>query len=139
MMELNDVITQLKKIDPKVFGAGQVYDGWSVFHDILEEIYNSEGPFYDGLNRQLYFEFLKSLDEATEIIVNLADPELDIDRYLGDIVFWNTKYEIHLQPAINYIEGPTVRDAVEKLNETLERWKSLKESITKQYEQTRVK
>ncbi|MDN8593092.1 hypothetical protein Q0V21_30655 [Paenibacillus sp. 11B] len=138
MMELNDVITQLKKIDPHVFGNDQVYNGWSVFYDILVDFYNAGGPFYDGLNRQLFSEFLESLDSTTEIIVNLADPDFDDDRDLGDIVLRGTSYEIYSQSSINYIEGPTVQDVVEKLDETLERWKSLKDNITKQYEQTRV-
>ncbi|MGV2967181.1 hypothetical protein [Paenibacillus sp. AGC30] len=138
MMELNDVITQLKKIDPHVFGNGKVYNGWSVFYDILVDFYNAGGPFYDGLNRQLFFEFLESLDSTTEIIVNLADPDFDDDLDLGDIVLWGTSYEVYSQSSIKYIEGPTVQDVVENLGETLERWKSLKDNITKQYEQTRV-
>ncbi|WP_181151208.1 hypothetical protein [Paenibacillus sp. PCH8] len=78
------------------------------------------------------------MDSTTEIIVNLADPDFDDDRDLGDIVLWGTSYEVYSQSSIKYIEGPTVQDVIENLGETLERWKSLKDNITKQYEQTRV-
>ncbi|PQP80255.1 hypothetical protein C0Q44_27970 [Paenibacillus sp. PCH8] len=70
--------------------------------------------------------------------MNLADPDFDDDRDLGDIVLWGTSYEVYSQSSIKYIEGPTVQDVIENLGETLERWKSLKDNITKQYEQTRV-
>ncbi|MGC6589109.1 hypothetical protein ACPV3A_29710 [Paenibacillus sp. Dod16] len=138
MMELNDVVTRLKKIDPQVFGYGQVHNGWSVFYDILVDVYNSGGPFYDGLNRQLFREFLKSLDDTTEIITTLADPEPGTYRDLNSIVIWDIEIEIYSQHSINYRGGPTVQDAVTKLAETLKHWETLKVNVTKQYEHYRV-
>lgn len=136
MLHLNDVVTQLEKIDRQVFPHGRIHNGWLACHDTLVDHFNLGGPFYDGLNQQLFQEFLEDLGCAVETLATLNNPESG-ERKLCEITIINIEHEIYSSPYIR--GGPTVQDAEKELDKTQDRWKSLKMNITDQYEYYRVK
>jgi hypothetical protein len=138
MLKLNDVIENLKKVTNDTFSLNRVHNGWALFYDSLaEHWYNGRSPFYDGLNRALYWQFLKKLDEATEMIGDIADTNYRTFR-TQIVKMWGEDIEVIIQPRINNPYVPTINDVNNKLKDALDEWEKLKKQITKRYEQERA-
>ena len=119
------------------FAKNKVHDGWAIFSDSLVEHWQrGYYPFYDGLNRKLYEEFIISLDAACELIGTIADAD-----YYGKqetiIKKWSEEIPISIQSVINNRYVEMVEDARIKLDIALVFWKSLKGGITLRYEKER--
>ncbi|OME19936.1 hypothetical protein [Paenibacillus odorifer] len=137
MLKLNDIIERLKRLTTSTFANNKVHDGWAIFSDSLVEYWQrGHYPFYDGLNRKNYEEFIISLDAACELIGIIADPDY-YGKQNTSIKMWNEEIPVSIQPAINNRYVETVGDAKMKLDVALGGWKILKDGITHRYEKER--
>ncbi|QRG65953.1 hypothetical protein [Brevibacillus choshinensis] len=134
MLKINDIIERLKMIDHEVFGRGRVHNGWSIFFDTLE-MFRYGGPLYDGKNEELFKQFIILLDGATNIFVNLSDPNPRTMRDEGAINIWDEDYEIS---SYSIGVGTTVQEdlknGINYLKEALEKWEMVKGNTIKQFE-----
>ncbi|MDN4070903.1 APC family permease [Paenibacillus vini] len=139
MMNLNDIIENLKVITDDTFPYNRVHNGWALFYDSLSEHWNRwKAPFYDGINRQMFFDFIKKLDRATEEISNIADT--DPRRYREcKIKMWNENLLVTIQPAISNPHVPTIKQVNTYLVDAMNTWGNLKKQISERYEQSRAK
>jgi len=139
MMNLNDIIENLKLITDNTFPYNRVHNGWALFSDSLVEHWNRwRAPFYDGLNRQVYSEFITKLDLASEKISDIADT--DPIRYRESTMkMWNDNISVTIQPAFANPHVPTVKQVHTHLIEALNKWDVLKKQISERYEKSRAK
>jgi hypothetical protein len=139
MMKMNDIIESLILLDNDSFPYNRVHDGWALFHDSIVEHWNRwRGPFYDSLNRQMYYEFIKKLSIATENFANIADtdPRTFRERILK---MWNEEISVTIQPAYRDPHLPDIQQAHSDLVDALNDWNKLKSQITKRFEQSRAR
>ncbi|OXS76980.1 DNA-binding protein [Lysinibacillus sp. KCTC 33748] len=138
MMQLNDIIERLKNLDREFFPYNKVHDGWAQFSDSLAEHWNRwKGPFYDGMNRKNYFEFLRVLDQTAEKIGDVADP--DYRKFNTRIVkMWEDSIEVTCQPRMNNIHIASMDDVSKEIQKVLILWDEVKNPITKRYEKERA-
>lgn len=139
MMNLNDIIENLKIITANTFPNNRVHNGWALFYDALIEHWDRwRAPFYDGLNRQMYLDFLIKLDHATENISDIADP--DPRRYReSNINMWKENISVTIQPAYSNPHVPTIKEVNTYLIDALTTWDNLKKQISERYEKSRAK
>ncbi|WP_145146984.1 APC family permease [Paenibacillus xylanexedens] len=139
MMSLNDIIEQLKLVDNDSFPYNRVHDGWALFHDSIAEHWNKwKGPFFDSLNREMYFDFIKKLSIATENFGNIADTDPRMFRE-KNIKMWNEEVTVTIQPAYRDPSLPDIKQSQSQLVTTLHDWDTLKSQITKRFEQSRAR
>ncbi|MBX0315495.1 APC family permease [Planococcus glaciei] len=137
MMKLNDIIERLKKLDQDVFPYNKVHNGWACFSDSLVEHWNRwEGPFFDGVNREKYHEFLIALDHTAGEIGNIADTDY---RSFSQrkVEMWNESIELTIQPRINNMYVASIEEIVEEINKALLLWGEVKGQIINRYEKER--
>ncbi|MDX8367141.1 APC family permease [Cytobacillus sp. IB215665] len=133
MMKINHIIVNLKKIDKQTSQLNTVHDGWAILFDHLYSHWDRrKGPFYDGKNRELFHLFLNRLDEVTEIIANIADPNPSITTFY--VSMWDKTTEVSVQQRINNWNTPSTNTIEIEINETLELWNDLKKLIIDRYE-----
>lgn len=138
MLKLNDVIEQLKDLTMETFPYSRVHDGWALFYDTIAEYWNRlKSPFYDGLNRKMYYDFLQALNTATESIGGIADTDYRTFRH-NKIKMWNEEIQVTTQPKLNSPYVPTINDVNTELNIALDEWEKLKKQITQRYERERA-
>jgi hypothetical protein len=139
MMKMNDIIESLIIVDNDSFPYNRVHDGWALFYDSIVEHWNRwRGPFYDSLNRQMYFEFIEKLSIATENFANIADT--DPRMFRGRIIkMWNEEIPVTIQPAYRDPHLPDIGQAHSDLVDALNDWGKLKSQITKRFEQSRAR
>ncbi|WP_318617630.1 APC family permease [Sporosarcina sp. YIM B06819] len=138
MMQLNDIIERLKNLDREFFPYNKVHDGWALFNDSLAEHWNKwKGPFYDGMNRKNYFEFLSALDQTAEKIGDVADPDF---RYFNtrQVKMWGDSIEVTSQPRMNNIHIASMDDVSKEIQKVLILWDKVKNPVTKRYEEERA-
>lgn len=139
MMELNNIIEDLKIIDAKTYPYKRVHNGWALFHDVILQYWDSrQEPFHDSLNRQTHIEFMSKLATAIETSANLADTDPNTFKDT-EIKMWNENYHVTIQPANYDPHIPNIKQAQSELLDALNTWDSLKNQITERYEQSRVK
>ncbi len=138
MMKLNDIIERLKSVDQEAFPNNKVHSGWSLFHDSLADYWNSlQGPFFDGLNRNKYYEFLCALGNVTEKIGNVADSDNPRTFKYIEVEMWNEIMTINIQPRMNNSDLPSTDDLIEGIDKALSLWNELKALVNGRYEQER--
>ena len=139
MMNMNDIIESLKLVDNDSFPYNYVHNGWALFHDSIVEHWNRwKGPFFDSLNRQMYFEFIKKLSIATEHFGNIADTDPRTFRE-RTIKMWNEEITVTIQPAYHDPHMPDIKRAHNDLVDALNDWEELKSQITKRFELSRAR
>ncbi|MCY9373799.1 APC family permease [Bacillus sp. T17B1] len=137
MMKLNDIIERLKKLDQDVFPYNKVHNGWAFFSDSLVEHWNAwRGPFFDGINREKYYEFLSELDRVSGEIGDITDTDYCLFSH-RKIEMWNEDIEITIQPRINNMYLASIKDIAEELDKAISLWAKVKEQVTKRYEKQR--
>ncbi|HDR6309121.1 TPA: APC family permease [Bacillus cereus] len=138
MMKLNDIIERLKALDQEAFPYNKVHSGWSLFHDSLADYWNkSQGPFFDGVNRNKYYEFLCVLGDVTEEIGNVADSDNPRTFKYIEVEMWNEIMTINIQPRMNNSDLPSTDDLIEGIDKALSLWNELKTLVNGRYEQER--
>ncbi|WP_410989333.1 APC family permease [Bacillus cereus] len=138
MMKLNDIIERLKALDQKVFPSNKVHSGWSLFHDSLADYWNKlQGPFFDGVNRNKYHEFLCALGSATDKIGSVSDSDDPRTFEYTEVEMWNEMMTIHIQPRMNNSYLPSTGDLIEGIDKALSLWDELKVLVNRRYEQER--
>ncbi|MET3846950.1 hypothetical protein [Paenibacillus sp. OAE614] len=138
MLNLNDIIEQLKLIDEETFPYHRVHNGWAMLYDtIVEHWHRGQGPFYDGLNRQMYLDFILKLDHATENISNIADTDPRTYRE-RNIKMWNENISVTIQPAYYNQHVPTIQQVHTYLTTSLNAWDDIKKQISERFEKSRV-
>ncbi|MEK4745087.1 MULTISPECIES: APC family permease [unclassified Bacillus (in: firmicutes)] len=138
MMQLNDIIERLKRLDQEAFPFNKVHDGWCLFHDSLADYWNSlQGPFFDGANRNKYHEFLCVLGNATDKIGSVADSDNPRTFRYREVEMWNETIAITIRPKMNNSDLPSTDDLMEGINKVLSLWDELKDLVNRRYEQER--
>ncbi|RFB70268.1 APC family permease [Bacillus sp. AW] len=138
MMKLNDIIERLKALDQEAFPYNKVHSGWSLFHDSLADYWNkSLGPFFDGANRNIYYDFLCELGNVTEKIGNVADSDNPRTFKYKEVEMWNEIMTINIQPRMNNSDLPSTDDLKEGIDKTLSLWNKLKDLVNGRYETER--
>jgi hypothetical protein len=139
MMKLNDIIERLKVLDKEAFPYNKVHSGWSLFHDSLADYWNRlQGPFFDGGNRNKYYEFLCVLGNATDKIGSVADSDDPMTFRYREVEMWNEMMTITIQPRMNNSYLPSTDDLIEGIDKTLSSWDELKVIVNGRYEQERT-
>ncbi|EKN71592.1 hypothetical protein BABA_00735 [Neobacillus bataviensis LMG 21833] len=138
MMRLNDIIVRLTKLDQDIFPFNKVHNGWALFSDSLSEHWNRwGGPFYDGMNRKKYYEFLLVLDRVAEKIGNVADADDYRTIRHTKVEMWGELLEITIQPRINNRYLDSMNDLTEEIHKALLLWDEFKDLVNKRYEKER--
>ncbi|WP_222119480.1 APC family permease [Siminovitchia fortis] len=138
MNNINDIIERLKKIDEETLSYNRVHNGWAILVDTLTEHWNRwKGPFYDGLNRKYYFDFLTKLNHVAGEIGDIANPDYK-GFHSRKIDMWDETIEITIQSAISNLYVPTIVDINEQMVEVLNEWDNFKRIITERYERERA-
>lgn len=141
MLEINDIIERLKEVDIEILQNNRVHNGWGLLYDVLSHQWNSwKGPFYDGLNRKMFLDFLIKLDHITEDIANIAGTDVRNLRN-RQIEIWGEKFEVYTQSTstLPYNHVPSLQGIINNLGSVLLEWESLKKEITSRYQRERAK
>ncbi|QGM30153.1 APC family permease [Bacillus sp. N3536] len=139
VMKLNDIIERLKKIDQETLAKNRLHDGWAQFSDTLVEHLQKWGgePFYDGLNRQKFTEFIISLDSAAEQISNIANTDYQTQT-TKEIDIGLNIVEVSIQPRMNNMHIQSIDDVYKELKKSLNVWDEFKDLVNKRYEKERA-
>lgn len=128
VQNISRIMLMLQDYDRRVRGIGRVHDGWSLFHDSLEEFYITEvGPLY--ILNHLFWEFANDIGHAAEIFGTISNP----DRFLlmGKVQMWNHEYEVHSFSM--YPNDSGFDKGYQYLDNASQKWVELKQSIEKIY------
>lgn len=138
MMKINDIIERLKGLDEKTLPYNRVHNGWAIFFDSIDEHWKKwKGPFFDGKHRDIYNEFLETLDKTAENIGDIADTDY---RYFREstIEMWEESITVTIQPRINNRYVMSMEQIEGQIKQTLETWEKVKSLITTRYQTERA-
>ncbi|MED3576928.1 DNA-binding protein [Bacillus cereus] len=137
MMKLNDIMERLKKLDQDTFPYNRVHNGWAFFYDSLHEhLVKWHGPFFDGMNREKYDEFLWALNNATDKIGNIADPDYIIGT--RKVEMWNEFIELTIQKSIHNAPISSMNDIKKEMTNVQLKWNEFKDLVNNRYEKERA-
>lgn len=142
MNNINRSIIQLQDIDEETLPLHKLHNGWATLSFSLTTYFNElEGPFFDGVNREVYREFLICLNDLSKNIDNIIDPDHPI--YIANLKVGTEKIAIS---RYNMLRGRGYKPSDEQVNiilhkrkEVLSSWTKVKSLILKRYEKEEVK